>query len=491
MISVRSKFITNMLSVGLAQLIVLGLNVVLIRLLEIWFGSDGLGQYLVAGRVSAMLFPLLLMGLDIALARAVALEPERGRALFGLGALILSSSSVAFLFIGLLARDPIGSLVFGRPGTGSLFFAAVLFAVGYAFLTLWYSVLRGFQRMRLANTLQVAYLIIEIGSAYFVSQQIGWRHEPISAFLALSSLGILVLIWVGGIADGIVIKWDRMALSGLLQYGGPRVPSGFFLSALFSIPVFLASSQMPLQAATIVGLGVMLVRIAEIAVAPLGTMLLPKLSEIARPGNEAQLARTLNMLLGFVLHIGLLASLLTPGLIGEIITIWLGPKYVDAVQPLSIIMFGAGPYVAYTILRNALNAISARPYVTWLTLSSVLTTLASGLVLARIGPEGLAISLVLGLCVLGLGSFGLVLRLSRTSLGLNEWLVVLPILLGGAIVAGSDVVLNGLPVAFSLSLKIAFRGMVIFIVTLFLRHRKVSWSLELRDRIMLQKVVQA
>lgn len=482
MVRIESKFVSDTVRVALTQVLVLVLNLLLLRLVQGWIGSDGLARFLVARRILVVLAPLLLLGLDVALTRAVALDPRAGGSLLGLGLLFLTAVSATALLLGFAGRDLGGAFAFGHQEASALFLATVFFSISYAFLTLWYAVLRGHQRMGVANGLQVAYLLIEISVLALVVVVPVLRAKPIESLLGLSGLGVLGITLAGAIRDGAAISVDRERLVALLRYGLPRVPSIFLLSANLTIPVLLASHLVSLRAAGLIAVGTTIITATETVTVAVSTMLLPKLAAMTLPGRQPELRRGVNAALTFSAHIGLLASFVLPGVIGPAVTFWLGPDYRSGMALIALAVVGTGPYLVYTILRNVLNAISEIPVVTVLTGVGAGITLLSSLLFQSLGPFALAWSLVAGLLLLGLGSALSVVWIGRVSLDRKEWWILAAILGAGVVLLAGDALIGRLAGHWALPLRLSSRVLFVALIGTMLWRGQTAWCAELAVR---------
>jgi len=96
----------------------------------------------------------------------------------------------------------------------------------------------------------------------------------------------------------------------------------------------------------------------------------------------------------------------------EIVLVWLGPEYIDAVPIMKITILSLGPYLGYVVLRSIVDAIEVRAINTLnISLSLVFATVISIIfIYAGFGTIGLAIGTTMGFAALGIMTSGYLMR---------------------------------------------------------------------------------
>jgi len=488
---IPSRFLRNFLLVGMAQGMALLLNAWLLHLLSnCWLGVENFGAYMIARRLVSTVAALALLGLDVSVARYVAYAPSKARSYLGIGLVLIAGSAGLTLLAALAGAGTFSVLLFGSPGYEQLLLATAIFTAGYLLYVVVYGYWQGRQQMEVASSSQVIYVLIPLILGFLFFKSEGSRDvADLARFLYLSGALVTIVSLLFLLAATPRLVWDWQALGELVHYGVPRMPSGFLLMVTFSLPVFLGSALISLDAAAFLGIGLSIFHLLEPAATPLTLVLLPKVSELTGSNQREILDRLSETTISFALHLATCVSLLSPGLAREIVVLWFGRDYVSAAPIAMVNLVGAGFYMAYVVLRGLLDAVSVKPVVTYLTFASALVTLLTGFGLAAWGMIGLAWSLALGMMVLGVGALYGVMRLTGVKPRHERWEVWVSLALMGALVSLADWGCGQLFFWASLAGKMGIRliGMVA-IGSLFWRL-KVPWFEELRSRILPRRVV--
>lgn len=481
MLKLRSRFLDDIVWAGLTQVVVVFINVLLLRVLADWLDPAEMGAYMIVRRVLTIIVPLALLNLNVSLVRYVALYPEKAREYLGWGVLLSGLANFIFLGIAWFGDSKLANLVFGEPDLAQLLIPAALISAGNVTYSILYAHLRGQQRISEANIAQIAYNGILLILAFIL-----WQFAPgtISMLVFYVYLGggvslVLFSIWV--VWEKFRLNFERQLLNELIQYGLPRLPSSFLLAATFSIPVFAASQRVSLEAAASLGIGLAILRLFEPMAMSIGIVLMPKITDLIRQGEQQKVYRVSKDVIVTAGSLGILISFIGPGLAAEIVKIWFGNKYLTAIPVAWIGLMASGPYVAYMLLRNLLDAVTLRPVVTYLTLAS---TICAGFVSLFAKSEILlAIALWIGLCCLGLGAVVVSIRLLKVKFSQTDWLGLSLVFLVGLLILGSDSWLASWPLWSALILKLLVRALLVGGLVLVFWHLKVSWIMEMIHRL--------
>ena len=489
---IPSHFLQSFLIVGATQGVTLLLNAWLLRLLSsYWLGMESFGVYVVARRLVSTVAAVALLGLDVSLARYVAYAPARARSYLGVGLILVAGSAGLLLLMALAGSGTLSVLLFGSPGYERLLPATAVFTAGYLFYVVAYGYRLGRQQMGIASFSQVTYALIPIAVGFVLFGPGGGRDvADVTRFLYLSGSLVatvsLLFLWRATPR----FDWDWQAWLELVRYGVPRVPGGFFLMATLSVPVFLGSALISLDAAAFLGVGLSIFHLLEPAAMPLTLVLLPKASELVGSNQSETFKRLSETTMSFALHLATCVCLLAPGLAREIVVLWFGWDYLGAVPVAMVNLIGSGFYMVYVAMRGLLDAAAIKPIVTYLTLASALVTLLTGLGLAYWGVVGLAWSLTLGMVVLGMGALYGLIRLTSVRPRHERWAVWAGLALVGVMVALADWWLGQLSFWASFAGKIGVRLISMAAVGGLFWWLKVPWFEELLSRISLRGVVE-
>ena len=372
------------------------------RIAATHFSVEEFGGYTVARRLmSVAAFPLLL-GLGIALPRAIArartgADGEGESGAIGSAAVALTTISL-LLFSGvvLLFPAPLADLAFGTRGAEGLIVPTLVATIGLTLHTLGYAWHRGRTGWTTANLLQVGALALTPPVAVYAAEG--------SVALALEFTGgVWSVVGLVGLALA-ALRSSRPTLGAiraegreLLRYGLPRVPGELALFGMLALPPVMVAHREGLAAAGFVSFALSLVQLVASALAPVGTLLLPVVSADAARGEWGRIRHTVDrMLLAGVGVAILLAAGVTLGA-PEIIRLLLGEQYLAAAPLVRWIAPAAVPHAVYLVLRNPIDAVAVHPHNT----RNLLVALA--LLALLLGPFGVgpAPAIVAAYLVLG------------------------------------------------------------------------------------------
>lgn len=348
-----------------SQAIVVAGNIVTLRLAAQCMDAAQVGEFALVRRVTAFLAPLLMLGLGVGLPRFLgrtAAEPGRRAALALAGwILVLPATAAAASFLA-LAPQAAASLFFGTATAANLARPLAFLIVGNQVFLLVFAILRGELRIRAANGLQstvigvlpvIAILMLGSRGATATLTGIAWLSLAITSWMAMS-----VIRRAARATERPAIPAALRALAG---YGLTRVPGDLALAGLYALGPILAAHVLDLRAAGSLAVGLSLVTALSAAFTPLGTVLLPRLSQqLGGPDAERVRARMPHFVGAAVHAAGFLA--LAGILFGnDILRVFLGPQFTFPPAVLTLLVIGAAGNVLFVILRSVLDAETAVP----------------------------------------------------------------------------------------------------------------------------------
>lgn len=390
------------------ELLVMASMVLVYRVAARYWSPDHFAEYALARRTVGLVQLPLLLGMGVGIPRYMALARGAGRAAEGEGYF------AAGLLVALLPTLPMVALVNALSGT----VAAVLFGsaryrylvgafslavLGAALHGLAYSYFRGLRRMRWANTLQLINIGLVPLCAFLAP---GWPVARVIGVMAGAWIVISALAMAPAVTGLTPSAWRgeaaRRRVLELLRYGVPRVPGEFALTALFVLPATFVAHVDGVTAAGFVAVATTMVSAVGSLFSPVSVVLLPHASELVARGEEAAVRR----LVGRLLLGGLGACLLMVlgfELVGrQAIAAFLGVDPEPLFRVARIILPGAAPFVAYVLVRSALDAL----HVSALNAKNLISGLVLFVAVALVGrsTQAAMLGLLAGLTVLGLGS---------------------------------------------------------------------------------------
>lgn len=346
------------------ELLVLISFFLIYRLLANNFGPEGVGKYSLVRRVIGFLQPLLLLGLSVGIPRYIALSKnkEETNAYMKSGSLAILSFTLIFILLVNLYEDYFAELFFGNLSYLILIFPLTVFLLGLNMHSLVYSYFRGKLSVRTFNLLQTTNMIIVPIAilSYF-------KNVSIEYFITLSGAITLIISLIFGIniLRDIIheIDYDIFWKSSrkLLIYSTQRIPADFSLALLFSLGPIAASRFVSIEEVGYLAVSQSLLNAVGTIIAPLGLIILPKVSNMIRENKKLEIADSLNIFMGAVIQCSVFISFQMILFSDAIINFWLGPEFIKAVPVMQIVFISVVFYTIYVGMRSILDAIEFKP----------------------------------------------------------------------------------------------------------------------------------
>jgi O-antigen/teichoic acid export membrane protein len=360
----KNPVIRETIGTSVALVVVTGATVVGYRLAKDRFGISGLGQYTFVLQLASVLVALLRLGLGVGIARYVALseaagDTERAKSYVLAGLMISIGTSIVALVALNLKPSYIAGLALGGSEQAWGVFPATLLSITLVVAVVPASYYRGHLQLGVHNLITALVQGVSTMIAFWapysntISRVILWRS--------------LFNLAVGGVFLGPFVKslfvrkaCLREEISELIKYGVVRMPQGFGVSGLKSFGPMAASHFTSLSEAGFLALGMRLIGMIETALAPLGTVMLPRISRSLAANEPRMVGSKLLPLVEATLDISIFACAQIIVHLGLLIALWFGEdtlEAVPAIRPLMLII----PFAAvYITLRSWLDAASVR-----------------------------------------------------------------------------------------------------------------------------------
>ncbi len=352
---------------ALTELLVMIAGVLVLKAAADLLGPAGFGEYTLTRRALNLMHLPLMMGVGIAAPRYIAIVRAGMSAQESQSAFVFASLMTgvipALLVCALLNLVPQTAAVvlFGTSSLAHVIPAATVALAGVALHSVVYAIYRGQGRMANANALQFVNLGIIPVAAFMFAEG--------GAAAVLLAMGSAWLVFAG-IAAIHVVTSERLGLLGfgsvrshaatLLRFGLPRVPGEFALIGLFAIPALIAVREHGIVVAGQFSAAISILTIAGGVFAPIGLVLLPRVSAQAAAGDLAGVRRlVVRILTGGILLAGagvLVGELVIPSLVRW----YFGEAFMAAVPIFRVCLAGAVPYVIYVLMRNILDALDVK-----------------------------------------------------------------------------------------------------------------------------------
>lgn len=339
------------------EFFVMVVQVLLYKFAASWLGQTGFSEYALARRVLSFLQPLMLLGLTTGLPRYIAMSEGRGqfsRSGRYLSAALLCVGSLTTLLAGAFVIWPgwFSFVFFGSPENQHLLRPLAFMLVGVSSHCILYAFLRGKLSVGRANALQ----LINYGVVPLLIFAL--FHRDVASLLRC-----LGLAWTAIAA--IVFVTAPTSLSGamplseirdLLRYGPQRLPGDFALSGMMALPAIFAAHLGGIQQAGFVAFGLAIVNMVAAVFAPIGIILLPKVSRAIGSGDFDEVRREIVLIRRLTLLLSGAVVILLEAFAGPLIRFYLGPEYSPAATIVRVLTLGALPLAFFSALRSVMDA---------------------------------------------------------------------------------------------------------------------------------------
>jgi len=349
-------------------------SLVLTSLLSRWLGARVLSEYLLLRRVLSWSISGTLLGIATGLPRYVAhvaghleaaghLERDEPRYLLAASICLFPTAAVVgglmVFFRGFFAK-----WLFGNPHETGLVMALAMLLFGFAIHRTVYGYYRGLLDMVRANLLELCSVAI----LPLVVVLIFYRSQPIGAMMLATGA---VMTVIGGLFAVPILRRLRHRSSAgtlrthcaeLLQYGLPRVPGEFGATALTALGPILAAHYMDIAKVSPLLLGLNMLMVIGYAAAPLGTVLLSKVSMMLGQNQQEGVQSRLRLLVSAVMEVSVFTCIQLAVFADVVVRAWVGPGFQNEMDVIRIVLLAIPPYLFFVALRSTIDAATIKPY---------------------------------------------------------------------------------------------------------------------------------
>jgi O-antigen/teichoic acid export membrane protein len=396
----------------LAQVAVTVGGLLLYRLIALDKGTAGVASYTLVKQVVVFLFPAVILGMQTAIPRYVALcvaeggEP-RSYLLAASGITMLATGIVCVLILAWPSGS--ASVLFGSADRSSLVvpLAATLAA------TLAVEVVADYYRGLLDFIVGVILRIVGVAALPVVFLLVLPR-ESIGTLIALMAYALLAMCAVT-IAVPLARSLAPSVRAGapaaartLLNYGSRRVPGDLAAVGLWAVTPIVAAHFVSLREVAFLGTGLQVLNIVAMGFQPIGLIFLPMMTRlwVVDPERARWYAAQLS---AAAVH---LALFVTPQIVlfaDLAVRAWLGPSFAGAGSVIRLTVFPAAFYICSIVLRSSLDAASVTAYYSRNRLWGLALAAAMGTILLTLGIgdpiDSIAISFASALTLVGVLTF--------------------------------------------------------------------------------------
>lgn len=340
-----------------AEFGVLACQIIVYKLAARFLGTLGFSEYAIARRAVSLLQPVMMLGIAVGLPRYIAMaegngDDPRARRFFGAAAQCVGLAlAVAIISLSIWPQS-FAYLFFGRRDCGFLVRPLALILGGLSSHALVYSYLRGRMAISKANLLNLANLgFVPVLVFIFV-------HQSAAAVLWTLGAG-----WTGVALAALcftpilnAVRDVRAESKELLTYGLQRVPGDFALMGLLAFPALLAAHSAGIERGGFVAFGISITNMIAAIFAPVGIILLPKMSRNLGLCNFGEIRKEVKLIGWSTAGASLALVAIGEASAEPVIRIYLGANFLSAIAPVRIVLLAAVPLALYYALRSAIDA---------------------------------------------------------------------------------------------------------------------------------------
>jgi O-antigen/teichoic acid export membrane protein len=405
-------FMIDILLSGATQVAILAANLVMVGLVSKSMGMAALGEYLLLKRVSSWLLTSAQLGLGIALAREIACvvnnTEARARHYFAAAFMLAIPLLAVMCAVALLLPHTLTQLLFSSQQL-ALIYALAFLLCGSVLQTLLFGYYRGLQRMRQANLVQLAVLVLIPLLALAALRS--YRSAP----LLIEATGIcMVTISVAWSVPILFKSRDVTAhfLSDtrqLLSYGVVRVPGDIAFGGLLTLGPMLVAHYSSMEQLSYLLLGITCLSMTGLAFWPVVMMLLAKVSKMLGAGRHEDVKEYVQQLRSAVILLSTLVMSQAIVFAGPLVSWWLGVSSLPGVPVICTIMVAIPAFMYYYALRSVLDAASSTPYNTRNVILSLGVFCTIAFAVIRLAPHelvllGISATMTIALYVLAIAT---------------------------------------------------------------------------------------
>jgi len=266
--------------------------------------------------------------------------------------------------------------------------------VGLSLHTMAYSYYRGKMIFNYSNFLQIINMGFIPLSVFIFSENI----EDVFLYtgLMMSSISLIVLTKIF-LSQSFEVSTVKTFIPKLFTYGLQRVPADLGLASLIALPAILSAHTEGILVAGYVAFSISLLSLSGQAVAPIGLIMLPKISYLLGEKNFVLIQYYVKKLFIFSVLFAIIGTTIYQLFAEEILHLYLGKVELDLIDISKNIILGALFYPFYVTMRSIVDAYYARAYNT----ISIVTALVIFLLIYLI-THNIYNALIIALAILAL-----------------------------------------------------------------------------------------
>ena len=348
----------------LTEAIVLVAFLFIYRLIAKQFGPEGLGEYSLVKRVIGFFLPLLMLGIWVGVPRYVAMtknQAERSSYLKA-GWLVVTTFTFIFLIFVNSFKEYFAKIFFGNISYVDLIMPFSFFLAGSILHTFNYAYLRGKLLVKIFNSLQIINLSLAPLAILLLFQNI--TIDKLIGLIGIATFGIALfssLFFIKDFLSNVSKEQFKESFKKLIYYSFPRFPSNFAMAGLMSLGAIFAAHFTSIEEVGYLSVSQQLLGAAGIVLAPLGVILLPKISNLISQEREEIVRENVNFIIVTILYCFIFVSAQSLIFTDVVIEYWLGQEFISALPIMRIVFFSLVFYAFFSVMANILDAIKIKP----------------------------------------------------------------------------------------------------------------------------------
>ncbi|MEA1986073.1 MAG: hypothetical protein U9N76_01120 [Candidatus Marinimicrobia bacterium] len=413
----KNTFTKDLTGTYISQFATAVFGVLSLKIIAGVFSEEQFGAFLIAKRIGQIGFAIVTMNLGMSLAKYI---PQKKYESNNWLLLTFTSFFILFIFVFLLSfifKNQLSKIFFGDSQYSFLFISAIIYLFSYSIQNISSNYWRGNSKFKIMNLINPTFHLFSIiVMLLFALFNVTTNNIFAYYFIVYSALiiGFNIIILIVNVKNKFSIKEtfnfflkSKTEIKNYLYYGISRLPSGFFYSAIFFLPIFLAQNYYSLTVAAHIGIIISVANLFMLFGIPFNLLFLPRFSNYKFFTNDEYIRNRSQDIINFIFSVPFLLSAFLFLFSNEIIFLWFGEKYISVGHYLMSFSPAIGFFISFVIIRSVLDGLENFPYSNIITIMSLFTmvfVILLLIVLNSFGMLGLTIAFGSSLAMLGVSS---------------------------------------------------------------------------------------
>lgn len=346
----------------ITQMSIMVIGLLLYRFALRSLGDNGFAEYALSRRIISLMLPVCYLGLSVGMPRYMAInvtDKKAADSFFISGTLVFISVAMIFAAILNAAPGTFSAVFLGNVDLKYLIFPISLMLTANIIHTVCYSYFRGNMNMSKANFINLLNLGGAQAAAFMFASDVKSLLNITAIMMMASALTVLTYIMLTQIKHYSI---EKKYLKELLHYGIQRLPGDFGMAALLALPAIITAHMSDLITAGNVAFGITLLNMCGAVFAPIGLVLLPKISQLIARKEYAKMNIYIKKLM-VVTGLLTIAGFIIYELFAKyILAIYLGSADEARVLLTRIIMLAVLGHTFYVSQRSVIDAYFFKSY---------------------------------------------------------------------------------------------------------------------------------